>query len=47
MGGFLTWDFVTLMSIAMVILAVAIIVFLGFKIVELMKRDAEAHNKGP
>lgn len=46
MGGFfLTWDAVTLTSIAMVIVAIAIFIFLGFKIVELMKRDAEA-NKG-
>jgi hypothetical protein len=44
MGGFLTWDAVTLMSIAMVVIAVAIVVFLGFKILELMKRDAQANR---
>ncbi|WP_167757073.1 hypothetical protein [Thiorhodococcus minor] len=46
MGGFfLTWDAVALTSIAMVIIAIGIVIFLGFKIVELMKRDAET-NKG-
>ena len=46
MGGFfLTWDLVTLMSIAMVIIAIAIVVFLGFKVSELMKRDAESHRE--
>lgn len=45
MGGFLTWDLVTLMSIAMVIIAIVIVVFLAFKVSELIKRDAEAHNK--
>ena len=40
----LTWDLVTLMSIAMVVIAVVIVVFLGFKVVALMKRDAEAHK---
>lgn len=44
MGGFLTWDAVTLMSIAMVIIAIGIVIFLSFKVVELMKRDA-AMNK--
>ena len=44
MGGFLTWDAVTLVSIAMVIIAVGIVIFLGFKILELMKRDAEANR---
>lgn len=46
MGGFfLTWDAVTLTSIAMVVIAIGIVVFLSFKVVDLMKRDAEA-NKG-
>ena len=45
MGGFfLTWDVVTLMSIAMVAIAIAIVIFLGFKIAGLMKRDAEANK---
>ena len=48
-GGFLTWDAVTLMSIAMVIIAIVIIVYLVFKVVALMNRDAEAHKnqEGP
>ena len=40
----LTWDLVTLMSIAMVVIAVVIVVFLGFKVAALVKRDAEAHK---
>lgn len=47
MGGFfLTWDAVALMSIAMVIIAIGIVIFLGFKVAELMKRDAESHQGG-
>jgi hypothetical protein len=42
--NFLTWDFVTLLSIAMVVIAVVIVVFLGFKVVSLMNRDAETHK---
>lgn len=42
----LTWDLVTLMSIAMVVLAVVIIVFLGFKVVKLMNEDAQKHKTG-
>ena len=46
MGGFfLTWDIVTLSSIAMVLAAIGIVVFLGFKVVELMQRDAEASRE--
>jgi hypothetical protein len=40
----LTWDIVTWMSIAMVAIAIVIVVFLGFKVVALMNRDAEAHK---
>jgi hypothetical protein len=42
--NFLTWDLVTLMSIAMVVIAIIIFVFLGFKVVALMNRDAETHK---
>jgi hypothetical protein len=42
--NFLTWDIVTLLSIAMVVIAVVIVVFLGFKVVALINRDAEAHK---
>lgn len=40
----MNWDPVAWMSILMVVLAVAIVVFLGYKVRELMKRDAEAHK---
>jgi len=42
--NFLTWDLVTWLSIAMVVLAIVIFVFLGFKVLALMNRDAETHN---
>ena len=44
----LTWDSVTWMSILMVVIAVVIFVFLGFKVVALMNRDAESrrHDQG-
>lgn len=42
--NFLTWDLVTWLSIIMVALACVIFVFLGFKVVALMNRDAEAHK---
>ncbi|WP_274600188.1 hypothetical protein [Thiocystis violacea] len=42
----MTWDIVTLTSIAMVIIAIGIVVFLAFKVVGLMKRDAEANRGG-
>ncbi|WP_200375275.1 hypothetical protein [Thiocystis violacea] len=45
-GFFLTWDLVTLMSIAMVLIAIGIIVFLGFKVVRLMNRDARSNEDG-
>jgi Tfp pilus assembly protein PilV len=41
----LNWDFVTLLSIAMVVIAIVIVVFLGFKVAALMNRDAAAHKK--
>jgi uncharacterized membrane protein len=44
MTGGLTWDFVTLMSLAMVVIAILIIVFLVYKVITLMNRDAEAHK---
>jgi hypothetical protein len=40
----LTWDFVTWLSLAMVVIAIVIFVFLGFKVVALMNRDADAHK---
>ncbi len=45
MSGGLTWDFVTLMSLAMVAIAVLIILYLIYKVITLMNRDAEAHKK--
>lgn len=44
MTGGLTWDLVTLMSIAMVILAIVILVYLVFKVIALMNRDAEMNK---
>ncbi|WP_200389045.1 hypothetical protein [Thiocapsa imhoffii] len=44
MTGGLTWDLVTLMSIAMVAISIIIIVFLVYKVITLMNRDAEAHK---
>jgi ABC-type bacteriocin/lantibiotic exporter with double-glycine peptidase domain len=38
------WDPVAWMSILMVVLAVAIVIFIGIKVRDLMKRDAEAHK---
>lgn len=46
MTGGLTWDFVTWMSLAMVLIAILIIVFLIYKVITLMNRDAEAHKNG-
>ncbi len=40
----LTWDNVALLSIAMVVIAIVIIVFLAFKVVKLMNQDAEKHK---
>ncbi|MFB1486731.1 MULTISPECIES: hypothetical protein [unclassified Thiocapsa] len=44
MTGGLTWDFVTWMSLAMVAIAIIIIVFLVYKVITLMNRDAQAHK---
>lgn len=44
MTGGLTWDFVTWMSLAMVAIAILIILFLVYKVIALMNRDAEAHK---
>lgn len=44
MGGGLTWDAVTLMSLAMVAIAILIIVYLIYKVITLMNRDADAHK---
>lgn len=41
----MNWDPVAWMSILMVVIAVAIVVFLGFKVSALMKQDAEAHKR--
>ena len=40
----MNWDPVAWMSILMVLGAVAIVVFLAFKVAALIKRDAEAHK---
>jgi len=42
----LTWDLVTLMSIAMVVIAIIIFVFLAFKVIKLMNEDAAKHKTG-
>lgn len=44
LGNLMNWDPVAWMSILMVIIAIGIAVFLGFKVIALMKRDAEAHK---
>jgi heme/copper-type cytochrome/quinol oxidase subunit 2 len=44
MTGGLTWDLVTLMSLAMVAIAIFIIVFLVYKVIALMNRDAAANK---
>ncbi len=38
------WDAVTIASIASVIVAIIIILFLGFKVFALIKSDAEKHQ---
>ena len=38
------WDPVLWMSLLMVILAIAIVVFLAFKVKSLINKDAEAHK---
>lgn len=40
----LTWDAVTLLSILMVVIAIVIFVFLGFKVMKLMNQDAEKNK---
>lgn len=40
----MNWDPVAWMSVLMVLIAIAIGVFLTFKVGELMRRDAEAHK---
>ena len=42
--NFLNWDSVALLSLAMVVIAILIFLFLGFKVVALMNRDAKAHK---
>jgi uncharacterized membrane protein len=43
-GGLLTWDLVTLMSIAMVLIAIVILIYLVYKVIALMNRDAAANK---
>ena len=40
----MNWDPVAWMSVLMVLGAIAVVVFLSFKVAELMRRDAEAHK---
>ena len=40
----LHWDFVTILSIAMVVFSIVIFVYLVFKVRSLMKRDAASHQ---
>ncbi|WP_157817538.1 hypothetical protein [Candidatus Thiodictyon syntrophicum] len=40
----MNWDPVAWLSILMVVGAIAIVVFLSFKVSALIKRDAEAHK---
>jgi uncharacterized membrane protein len=42
----MNWDPVAWMSILMIVIAIAIVVFLYFKVSALMKQDAEAHKNG-
>ncbi|MFZ1537416.1 MAG: hypothetical protein WAT23_08540 [Chromatiaceae bacterium] len=44
-SNMMNWDPVMWMSILMVILAIVIIIFLGFKVKALMEKDAEAHKR--
>ena len=39
------WDPVLWMSLIMVLLAIAVVVFLAFKVKSLMKKDADAHKR--
>ena len=38
------WDPVALLSILMVVIAIAIVVFISFKVSALIKQDAESHK---
>jgi hypothetical protein len=44
-SNMMNWDPVMWMSILMVIIAIVIIIYLGFKVKALMDKDAEAHQK--
>ena len=44
LGNIMNWDPVALLSVLMVVIAIAIVVFLAFKVKALMTRDAEAHK---
>ena len=44
-SNMMNWDPVMWMSILMVIFAIVIIIYLGFKVKALMDKDAEAHKK--
>lgn len=44
-SNMMNWDPVMWLSILMVIIAIVIIVFLGFKVKALMDKDAAAHRK--
>lgn len=44
LNNMMNWDPVLWMSILMVVIAIAIFVFLVFKVRTLMKKDAEAHK---
>lgn len=46
LSNMMNWDPVAWMSILMVVIAVVIVVFLSFKVKNLMNRDAEEHQKG-
>ncbi len=43
-GNMMNWDPVAWMSVLMVIIAIGIAIFLGFKVIALMNRDAQAHK---
>jgi heme/copper-type cytochrome/quinol oxidase subunit 2 len=40
----MNWDAVAVMSVVMVVICVVIVVFLGFKVKALVKKDADAHK---
>lgn len=43
----MNWDPVAWMSILMVVIAVAIVTFLSFKVRALIRQDTEAHKNQP